>query len=295
MIWDDLRYVLETARSNSLSRASERLKVNHSTVLRRIRAFEKEVGAELFERDKRGYRLNSHGRELISEIERIEQSILALERKLRGQSDLHAGPLKLSVSDVVFNGILAGKLQRFAHEYPGIMVEVIQDYRSVSLSRSEADVVIRTTSRPPEHLFGRRLSGFAWAIYDSIEPGEESDVLRPWVGLDASLSHLMQARWQRNHPSPRDIVLTVNSVPGVLEAVKAGIGCAPLPCFLGDATAGLHRVGEPIPELESELWLLMHRELRSNAAVQAFSTFIFNAIKQDRDLLEGRRVNSPEP
>ena len=292
MLWDDLRYVLETARSSSLSRASDRLNVNHSTVLRRIRAFEKEIGAELFERDRRGYRLNSQGREVISEIERIEQGILALERKLRGHSGAHAGSLKLSISDVVFNGILAGKLQQFAREYPGIVVEVIQDYRSVSLSRSEADVVIRTTNRPPEHLFGRRLSGFAWAVYDIIGFAGEAADQRPWIGLDASLSHLMQARWQRNHPDPRDIVLTVNSVPGVLEAVKAGIGCAPLPCFLGDSTPELCRVGEPIVELESELWLLTHRELRSNAAVQAFNTFVFEAIKRDRDLLEGNRLSA---
>ena len=81
MLWDDLRYVLETARCRSVSRASERLGVKHSTVLRRIRAFEQDIGTELFERDKQGYRLNIQGQEVIGDIEQLEQAVLSFGAK----------------------------------------------------------------------------------------------------------------------------------------------------------------------------------------------------------------------
>ncbi len=288
MLWDDLRYVLETARCRSVSRASERLGVNHSTVLRRIRAFEQDIGTELFERDKQGYRLNIQGQEVIGDIEQLEQAVLSLERKLRGHASAQAGSLRLSVSEVVFSGLIAGKLQQFSAFYPDITVEVAQDYRSVSLSRREADIVIRATRNPPEHLVGRRLSGFAWAVYESADNRSTRNRKRPWIALDESLGHMAQARWQREHIAAKDVGVTVNSVLGVVGAVKAGAGKAPLPCLLGDANSGLRRVGGLIDDLYTDLWMLTHEELKANAAIQAFSAFMFDAIKRDRDLLEGR-------
>lgn len=290
MNWDDLRYVLETARCHSLSRASERLKVNHSTVLRRIRAFEEEIGSELFDRDKRGYRLNAHGMDVIKAIEQLEQAVLSLERRLRGRSAEQAGTLRLSASEVVFSGLIAGKLQQFTSYYPDITVEVVQNYRSVSLSRREADVVIRATQSPPEHLVGRRLSGFAWAVYESADNPHARNQKRPWIALDDSLSHMAQAKWQCENIAAEDVGFIVNSVLGVVGAVKAGAGKAPLPCLLGDADSGLRRVGGLIGDLYTDLWMLTHEELKANAAIQAFSAFMFDAIKRDRDLLEGRRA-----
>ena len=48
--WDDLRYVLAVAEAGSLAGAARELRVNHSTVLRRIAAFEQQLGLRLFER-----------------------------------------------------------------------------------------------------------------------------------------------------------------------------------------------------------------------------------------------------
>ncbi len=48
--WNDLRYVLAVARSNSLAAASRLLDVNESTVRRRIKRAEQKLGAMLFER-----------------------------------------------------------------------------------------------------------------------------------------------------------------------------------------------------------------------------------------------------
>ena len=55
MGWDDLRYVLAVARTGSLAGAARSLGVNHTTVLRRVDAFEKTLGLRLFERLPAGY------------------------------------------------------------------------------------------------------------------------------------------------------------------------------------------------------------------------------------------------
>src|SRR5580698_2332329 len=63
--WDDVRYFLSVAREGSVRAAAERLKVNHSTVLRRIAQLEERLGAHMFEKLPSGYRLTDAGEEIL--------------------------------------------------------------------------------------------------------------------------------------------------------------------------------------------------------------------------------------
>ena len=49
MDWDAIRYFLEVARTQRASAAAQRLGVRHSTVTRRIRGLEQDLGVILFE------------------------------------------------------------------------------------------------------------------------------------------------------------------------------------------------------------------------------------------------------
>jgi len=63
--WDDMRVFLMVARTLSTARAAERLKVNQSTVSRRIAALEEALGMALFERGPRGIQLKSAAERLM--------------------------------------------------------------------------------------------------------------------------------------------------------------------------------------------------------------------------------------
>jgi DNA-binding transcriptional LysR family regulator len=54
--WDDVRYFLAIARAGSVRSAAGRVKVNHSTVLRRTTQPEERLGAHLSGRLPSGYR-----------------------------------------------------------------------------------------------------------------------------------------------------------------------------------------------------------------------------------------------
>src|SRR5258705_10362675 len=78
--WDDLRYVLALAEAGSLARAARKLKVDHTTVGRRIEALEVDVGVRLFTRTTNGYTLTREAEEFLPDIRQIEANVLALER-----------------------------------------------------------------------------------------------------------------------------------------------------------------------------------------------------------------------
>ncbi len=61
MDWDDLRFFLAVAGAGSLSAAAKQLRVNTTTVLRRIAHLEEALDTRLFERLRSGYQLTQSG------------------------------------------------------------------------------------------------------------------------------------------------------------------------------------------------------------------------------------------
>jgi DNA-binding transcriptional LysR family regulator len=82
-------------------------------------------------------------------------------------------------------------------------------------------------------------------------------------------------------------VWRVNSVLSMAEAVAAGGGAGLLPCFVGDHRPDLKRIGAPLPELDVDLWILTHPDLRQAARVRAFTDVIGADLAKARKALEG--------
>jgi DNA-binding transcriptional LysR family regulator len=80
--WDDLRFVLAVADSGSLASAANALRVNRTTVLRRINGFERKHAVRLFERLQTGYALTPAGDEILAAARGFENTVATLERKL---------------------------------------------------------------------------------------------------------------------------------------------------------------------------------------------------------------------
>ena len=87
--------------------------------------------------------------------------------------------------------------------------------------------------------------------------------------------------------SPSRTVFRVDTYMGVLDACRAGMGLAPLPCFLADGDPRLARVAPPNRDLDIGLWVLTHEALRHTARVRAFLDFMAQTIERVRPTLEG--------
>lgn len=72
------------------------------------------------------------------------------------------------------------------------------------------------------------------------------------------------------------IVNQVDSVVGMQAAVRAGIGVAVLPCYLGDTDVDLKQIGKKIAQLSVDLWILTHPDLRHTARVRAVLNYLGN-------------------
>src|SRR5262249_60797237 len=79
--WDDLRYFLAVARYGSTLAAAKALKVNQSTVHRRLDELERRLGRQLVVRQPTGYKLTRLGLDMVPYAERAEQPVHSFERR----------------------------------------------------------------------------------------------------------------------------------------------------------------------------------------------------------------------
>jgi DNA-binding transcriptional LysR family regulator len=301
--WEDLRHVLAVADANSLGAAARALGVNHSTVLRRVNAFEERLGLRLFERLPTGYALTAGGEELLAAARAMADTVATLERRLQGRDLRLEGELRVTTTDTLLaSPALPNALAAFRERHPGIVVEVSTPNTMANLMRRDADVAIRPTLDPPEALVGRRLCGVAFAPYASpaylASSGTAPDAslaAHRWVAPDASLAGSSVSRWMRAALPDAEIVLRADSLLSLRQAALAGLGAAALPCYLGDATAGLRRIAPPVPEMATALWVLTHEDLRRTARVSAFTEFVARALVAERALFEGLTASPAAP
>jgi DNA-binding transcriptional LysR family regulator len=290
LAWDDLHYVLSVGRAGSLSGAARELRVNHSTVFRRIGQIEEKLGVRLFDRRRDGYVPTAAGEAVVALTEQMDQDIVALERKLSGEDLRPSGTVRVTTTDTLISMVtpLCGK---FRETYPEICVELVTGNQFLNLSRRDADVALRPSPHPPENLHGRRIASIAFAVYGSrryLASSGGSDLSRAnaWIGLDETLSHLSAHKWLRDSIPAEWVSFRASSFLAVLDAAMAGMGLALLPCNLADSNPSLVRASDPIPEVATDFWLLVHEDLRRTARVRAFTDFIYAELVKLRPQIE---------
>ncbi|PJR07958.1 LysR family transcriptional regulator, partial [Sinorhizobium meliloti] len=253
------------------------------------------LGVTLFDRRRTGYVTTAQGEELIALAERVELDVVSVARRVSGHVQGHVGDLRITTSDSLLLNFLTPIIADFKARNPAIRVEVIVGNSRLNLARGESDIAVRATDTPPENLFGRKVANIAWAPYVgfpnsvSSSPGKDTLYDRQWVSYGGKLSGLKAFSFVENRVDDDKIAYRTDSVAGAAAAIAAGLGVGYLPCMLGDLSPDVVRVGVVEPELNDELWLLTHPDIRKSGRVYAFMTHCIEEISKHRDLIEGRR------
>lgn len=293
LTWDDLRTVSAIVRGGSLVAAARAVNVSHATVFRRLGDIEARLGVKLFARARTGYVPTPAGEELAAAAAELETGIVATERRLMDRDLRPGGRLRVATTDTLLMGLLTPIFRRFRAAFPAIELDVIVSNEMANLTRRDAEVAIRPSLQPPETLVGRRVSAIGMAIYAHRDhpaaKAETPDLATyDWIGPDESLSNLALTPWMKRRGLAERAQFCTNTLLGLREAVECRLGIGVLPCFLGDPKRSLVRLGKPVPELEGELWLLTHPDLRAVVRVRAFLDFMGDALAAERGLLEGK-------
>lgn len=281
---NDLEVTLALIRGGTLASAGERLGVDASTVFRSLQRIERGLGRPLFERSRSGYLANELATELAAHAEQMEAALEAARSTIDAAPSKISGTVRITTTDTILHGVVAPALLGLREEHPHLNFELHTGNELASLTRRDADIAVRATKRPPQHLVGKHVGSIRVALYAArrgasrsfahVETGQAD-----WIAPDDALPDHPSVVWRKRHfpkVAPR---YRVHSILSVLELVALGMGVGIVPLFLAEGRKDIVRLTEPPDECETDLWLLTHPESRHLRRVGAVYSHLAQTMR----------------
>lgn len=248
--------------------------------------------SRLFERHPDGLKLTHAGEETLEFVRRLNDDISELKRHVAGRDQQVSGVVRLTAAEVV-GSVVCRALPGLAARHPQLHIELAISDAMANLERHEVDIAVRVADKPPEQLVGSRLGRsavglFASQVYVEEHGRDPKSRHHRWVAWPRAVEHKPAFQWLASRYPDRQEVLRVSSAFCVLEAVRSGVGIAPLALAQAAGEGSLTRL-ELLPQsCSTAVWLLTHREVRQTARVRAVMDYLGHALRDVRAALEGK-------
>jgi DNA-binding transcriptional LysR family regulator len=292
---EDLRFFLAVRQAGSIKGGARLLKVDHSTVSRRLAALEEALDARLFERTPEGLLETDVGRAIGPLAERIELLTRELQDAANAASDSPTGPVRIAVSPLIADNFLIPLVPELQRRFPEVAFDIFADISRANVVRREADIAIRqhpAGKAPAESsALALKVGIFGFAAYASPAYLERRG--RP-EGLAPNLTgHLMISTgkwapgnsWNEQLEHPAEYILTVYPFSTAIAAAVTGIGIAVLPCLGADTHPRLVRL---TPRLDAyDIWIVSSAEVQNNQRVKAVKDALIEMLRAAAPELAG--------
>lgn len=286
MNWDDLRLFLALSRHNSVNATAKTLKVDPTTLLRRIKRLESSLNTRLVELGTNGYHLTGSGEDLIAYIEQAEQSLLLGTQSHLGESSQLSGKLRVSVSEGLGTWILAPALAEFEEKYPEISLELVASSGFLNLNKREADIAL-LLERPSKGLiYSQKLTDYSLNMYGHKDYLNQAPTIHTIDDLSnhkiiSYISDLIYAP-QLKFLDEAQLVgkrrLSSSSINAQYQMVAAGAGLSILPRFIAEQNAELETVLPESISFKRTFWQATHSDVRKLARTEAFISWLQSLI-----------------
>ncbi|MCT8158821.1 LysR family transcriptional regulator [Pseudoruegeria sp. SHC-113] len=280
--WNRARAFLVTAEEGSLSAAARALRMTQPTLGRQVAALEEELGVALFERTGTRLSLTAAGRDLVEHVRLMGEAAAQLSLTASGQSQSLEGDLCITASEFFSAHILPELAVAFRAQHPGIHLEILAANEVRDLRRREADIAIRNAEPTQPDLIARKLgesTGGFYAATSLLEakgrPQTPEDLLAMGLIGFADNALMVSGLNRLGYPvEDRHFVAVSNSHLVQWELARAGMGVGIFPCLQGDADPLLERVLPSDERLRFPVWLVAHREVKTNRRVRLAFDFL---------------------
>ncbi len=290
--WDKLRVFHAVAEAGSFTHAGEALNLSQSAVSRQISALEEALQVPLFHRHARGLILTEQGETLNRTVREVFAKLAMTEALLTESKEKPTGRLKVTTTVAFGSTWLAPRIKAFLDRYPEITMSVVLDDQDLDLAMREADVAIRMHPPRQPDLIQRHLMTMGWVVVAAPEYLKSAGVPERAEDLDRhrllvfgghhppvpDINWLLDAGSRTG--SPRRPVLEMNSIFGLLLAVRSGLGIAALPDYMVEQEPGLIRLLPDLKAPKVEAYFVYPEELRNSKRVAVFRDFLLAELAE---------------
>ena len=268
--WSDLPFLLALARAGTLSATARMLKLDRTTIARRIEQLEESLGEALFDRLDGRYSLTPYGRRIFAAAESAEQDLLFFEQSTDGRR-ARGRKIRVSLSEHLLL-TLADCFRTFMLENPDIVLELTATDRLVDLSRFESDVALRITRAAPRDLMATRIGRPIFALYrrNGCDGAEERYIARP--------SEDRVPRYVLKYAPRAELGIAVDGMVSARELIAQGFGVGILPRYFADRDPRIECCSGPLPDAGFTLFSVLRPEQQKLARMRQFVDHVFHYL-----------------
>jgi DNA-binding transcriptional LysR family regulator len=164
---DDVALFTRIAELGTLSAAARERNVSVSQVTRSLSRLESTCGARLIHRSTHGLSLTEEGHSMLAYSRRVLDATEELGSELGGRISGPSGWVRVGVSLVIAETVIAPSLDGLHRRYPDLHVELRVDDSLADMARDGIDIAVRTGELVSETPVTRRIGGFGRTVVAS--------------------------------------------------------------------------------------------------------------------------------
>ena len=280
--WTLIRSFLAALEHGSLLGAAKSLQTSQPTLGRHIAELESQLGTTLFERTGRGLLPTAMALRLADAARAMEAGAMQLTRQASGAQSALAGAVRISASQPVACVLLPPLLAQMRVALPEITVELVVSNAVSNLLKREADIALRMVQPEQSSLIARRVGQVTIGTYAHRDylrrrgtPKQPADLLQhDLIGSDTDRSLERDAAAMGLHLPAERIVLRTDDLIAYNAAVRAGLGIGFVADYVARMDNGLVSMLPMLQIPPLPMWLVVHREIRSNRRIKAVYDFL---------------------
>ncbi|MFT4799891.1 MAG: DNA-binding transcriptional LysR family regulator [Candidatus Azotimanducaceae bacterium] len=284
--WDDLRIFLTVARRNNLDAAAAYLRLDPTTLGRRIRRLESAIGARLFERSRKGHVPTNTGEWLLNQVEEIEQVVSRVGEAISGEVQRITGTVRLSVTEAFGNVVIAPALVNLLTEFPALKLELVATSGFLSVNKREADMAVMLSRPTRGRLKVSKLTDYTLKLYANPEYLKNHAAVnniadlhqQTLIGYVDDLIYSPRLRYYDEVDAGLVPSLTSSSLLAQKQLACTGCGIAMLPRFVAEQEPDLQLVLADDVTVTRSFWLAVHEDIADHARIRAVINFLTELV-----------------
>ncbi len=162
---NDIALFVEVAKTKSFTRAAEALNMPVSTLSRRIREMELEIGVPLLKRSTRKVEVSEAGAVYFERCQSIVAEAKVAHEQLLEMSQQPKGRLRVSMPASFSLHFMTEILQDFGREYPDIECDIDLSIRPIDLLADSFDLIIRFGRQPDSSVISRQIASVPLGLF----------------------------------------------------------------------------------------------------------------------------------
>ncbi|MGA9290505.1 MAG: LysR family transcriptional regulator [Anaerobacillus sp.] len=236
MTIEQLEYIVKVANTGLLSQASEELHVSLSAVSQSISKLEKELGFQLFIRNRSGAVPTPQGQKIILKAKEIVRKMEELREEANRQLDTLNGELKIATIPGPIS-LMIDTVSQFKLDYPNVKLEIYENgpvkiIEEVYQNRLDIGLILISDSLIQKHktlAFEKIMEGKMVAGINKQSPLSRMKKISPADLLNETLvlydddyinEYVMNTL---SSYGPIDLLFTTNNTDAIKTAVQRGI------------------------------------------------------------------------